>query len=349
MGVGRVSPTRGAWLRDWLVRFLFVSTALQSFDGLVQRAARYHQFGTSGPAATWLPRVWALTVDAIWYAGLLGVQRYGGRDVLSWLMFVVAFGASFGFQVIAATDVPVAAVAPVALLLVLIVMHAPRRAEIEATPASAEKAAGNAGDTAAVAAPVVEDRGGAAPMPAGTGGVPALPARLAMPVDRPPPRRERPMPAGTGKAAVPATRSGGSTVPADPDQAMRAYWAGERAKGCTPGGAELDRVVGRNPDNGAGRKARARYLREEAEGRFTVPAGAVPGPAPATVPAQPFRSGALAARAPAGNAPTSFPPGQARPAGPAAVPVGNGYPARAVVPAALDQFPARDDGETTDA
>jgi hypothetical protein len=349
-----MSPTRGAWLRDWLVRFLFVSTALQSFDGLVQRAARYNQFGTSGPAATWLPRVWALTVDAIWYAGLLGVQRYGGRDVLSWLMFVVAFGASFGFQVIAATDVPVAAVAPVALLLVLIVMHAPRRAEIEATPTSAEETAGNAGDTAAVAAPVVEDRGGAAPMPAGTGGVPAkgaLPARLAMPVDRHPTRRERPPPAGTGNAAVPAARSGGSAVPADPDGAMRAYWAGERAKGRTPGGAELDRVVGRNPDNGAGRKARARYLREEAEGRLAAPAGAVPGPAPATVPAQPFRVGALAARTAAGNAPTSVPPatGQARPAGPASVPAGNGHPARAVVPAALDPFPTRDDGETTDA
>jgi hypothetical protein len=43
---------------------------------------------------------------------------------------------------------------------------------------------------------------------------------------------------------------------------MRRYFAAERAKGRTPSGAELDRLVGRDPRNGAGRKARARYLAE---------------------------------------------------------------------------------------
>ena len=74
------------------------------------------------------------------------------------------------------------------------------------------------------------------------------------------------------------------------DARMRAHWAAERAAGRTPSGAELDRVCGRDPRNGAGRKAPARYLREEAAGRFHAPqpvpvpargsAAAVPGPVP---------------------------------------------------------------------
>ncbi len=348
-----MSPTRAERLRDWLVRFLFASTALQSFDGLVQRAAKYHQFGTPpGAAAEWLPRLWAATVDAIWYAGLLGIQRHGGRDRLSWLMFVVAFGASFGFQVINATDTPVAAVAPVALLLVLIVMHAPRgtRADVESDAAVAAKSStGNLGPANVTTPPAAERRvpGGASDATAAIDHQ-ALPARPAVPGEARPGRREQP--GGAGRQTVPAvpaheTRAGTAH---DPDQMMRAHWAVERSRGRTPSGAELDRVVGRNPDNGAGRKARSRYLREEADGRFTAPTSGVPGPAPASIPAGPVPAGTTAVRAPAGN--TGGLPAAPRPvwpAGPATTPAGNGHPARPVV---LGPFPARrDDRERFDA
>jgi Protein of unknown function (DUF2637) len=83
----------------------------------------------------------------------------------------------------------------------------------------------------------------------------------------------------------------------DADTHMRTHWAAERTAGRTPSGAELDRVCGRNPRNGAGRKARARYLREEAAGRFhapqavpvpaSEPATANSGPGPADGPAAP--------------------------------------------------------------
>jgi len=68
---------------------------------------------------------------------------------------------------------------------------------------------------------------------------------------------------------------------------MRAHWLRERANGRTPSGAELDRHVGRDPANGAGRKARARYLREEAEGRLIAPAPEPPSSAPVPGPAGP--------------------------------------------------------------
>jgi hypothetical protein len=86
---------------------------------------------------------------------------------------------------------------------------------------------------------------------------------------------------GTTGAAhpLPATRGATGTGERDADAAMRACWAAERAAGRTPSGAALDRVCGRDPKNGSGRKARARYLREEAAGRFWAPE-----PAPATEP-----------------------------------------------------------------
>ena len=100
--------------------------------------------------------------------------------------------------------------------------------------------------------------------------------------------------AGTSGTArpVPAAAPGGSgTAAPDADAAMRAWWAAERAAGRTPSGAELDRVCGRDPRNGSGRKARARYLREEAAGRFRTPQ-----PAPTAAPAE---SGLVPDRRPA--------------------------------------------------
>ena len=84
---------------------------------------------------------------------------------------------------------------------------------------------------------------------------------------------------GNGHRPRPASAPGGDERAAD--ARMRAHWAAERAAGRTPSGAELDRVCGRDPRNGAGRKARARYLREEAAGHFHTPG---PGPVPASEP-----------------------------------------------------------------
>jgi len=83
---------------------------------------------------------------------------------------------------------------------------------------------------------------------------------------------------GTARPAPATTPGGTGTSERDADADMRAWWAAERAAGRTPSGAELDRVCGRDPKNGIGRKARARYLREEAAGRFRALA---PGPEPA--------------------------------------------------------------------
>jgi hypothetical protein len=60
---------------------------------------------------------------------------------------------------------------------------------------------------------------------------------------------------------------------------MRRYFAAERAKGRTPSGAELDRLVGRDPRNGAGRKARARYLAETQQPTGETRTALVPAPA----------------------------------------------------------------------
>jgi hypothetical protein len=82
--------------------------------------------------------------------------------------------------------------------------------------------------------------------------------------------------AGTGTARAALATAPGGSGERDADGVMRAWWAAQRAAGRTPSGAELDRVCGRDPRNGSGRKARARYLREEAAGRFWAPQ---PGPA----------------------------------------------------------------------
>ncbi len=109
--------------------------------------------------------------------------------------------------------------------------------------------------------------------------------------------------AGTTSRARPApaiTPGGSGNGERDADAAMRAWWAAERAAGRTPSGAELDRVCGRDPRNGTGRKARARYLREEAAGRFWAPE---PGPAAGTGTGRPPRAAGLPSADPAGSGP----------------------------------------------
>jgi hypothetical protein len=121
------------------------------------------------------------------------------------------------------------------------------------------------------------------------------------------------------------------------DAGMRAWWAAERAAGRTPSGAELDRVCGRDPNNGTGRKARARFLREEAAGRFHAPA--TPPPGLPQAPQGPVPVPTVAA-APAADAPAPDPypgPAPAAPAeperrGPDPAPAGTGNPPRAAGP-----------------
>ena len=128
------------------------------------------------------------------------------------------------------------------------------------------------------------------PAAASDGTVPAVPLPGAAPV-------AVAVPPGSGNGHRPrAVSASGGEEPAA-DVSMRAHWAAERAAGRTPSGAELDRVCGRDPRNGAGRKARARYLREEAAGRFHAPkpvpvpsgdpAAAGSGPIPAADPVRP--------------------------------------------------------------
>ena len=80
-----------------------------------------------------------------------------------------------------------------------------------------------------------------------------------------------------GTAGRSGRRVGVASTPTD--QTMRAYWQAERAKGRTPGGAELARAAGLDPVTGAGRKARRRYLTEEPQ-----PDRSSPAPDPSAVP-----------------------------------------------------------------
>jgi len=150
----------------------------------------------------------------------------------------------------------------------------PDNAAAPATPAQVEapaRSAGNRGPAPATAARLQPS----APVPA----VPAAPPTSGSGNDQHPSGVATPT---TSEAEV--TGATGTTGPApevaaggngsgerDADASMRAHWATARAAGRTPSGAELDRVCGRDPRNGAGRKARARYLREEAAGHFHAP------------------------------------------------------------------------------
>ena len=124
-----------------------------------------------------------------------------------------------------------------------------------------------------------------------------------------------PVPAAPAVAVPPASGNGHRPRPTSPaagderdtDASMRAHWAAARATGRTPSGAELDRVCGRDPRNGAGRKARARYLREEAAGRFHAP---VPVPA-----SRPATADPIPADGPAGAGPVPAPVPAGRPGG----------------------------------
>jgi hypothetical protein len=143
--------------------------------------------------------------------------------------------------------------------------------------------AAGAGSRRSVPASTAPPPGGDTPPPAASDrAVPAVPLAAA-PVAVPPDGGNGHRPASTAVGADPAA-----------DARMRAHWAAERAAGRTPSGAELDRVCGRDPRNGAGRKARARYLREEAAGRFQAPE-----PIPVRVPAS-VLAGTQRAPGPAG-------------------------------------------------
>jgi hypothetical protein len=107
-------------MRRWLVVFLAAAAAVLSFDALRAQAlasgAVHHQA---------LAAVWALVVDGMAAAGVLGV-RSDRRDWRAWIMLLLAFGCSVAFQVLVPPAWLARAVPPVALLLAIVVLELPR-------------------------------------------------------------------------------------------------------------------------------------------------------------------------------------------------------------------------------
>jgi hypothetical protein len=121
-------------MRRWLVVFLAAAAAVLSFDALRAQAlasgAVHHQA---------LAAVWALVVDGMAAAGVLGV-RTDRRDWRAWIMLLLAFTCSVAFQVLVPPAWLARAVRPVALLLAIVVLELPRsrREAAAAVPPSDE-------------------------------------------------------------------------------------------------------------------------------------------------------------------------------------------------------------------
>lgn len=121
--------------RHALVIFLGVGAAVLSFDAL--RAYALDQALVSGviPLHTvaprgWLATLWAIEVDGMAAAGILGIRARRG-DWKAWAMFILALGASLGFQVFALPAIVARAVPPVALALAIVVLELPTQREAE--------------------------------------------------------------------------------------------------------------------------------------------------------------------------------------------------------------------------
>lgn len=118
------------WRRA-LVWFLAAGAAVLSFDAL--RAFALGAPPLAGgviPTRTivgreWLAALWAIEIDAMAAAGILGV-RQDRRDWRAWTMFLLAAVASVGFQVFTLPAVLARAVPPVALFLAIVVLELPR-------------------------------------------------------------------------------------------------------------------------------------------------------------------------------------------------------------------------------
>ncbi len=130
-------------MRRWLVVFLAAAAAVLSFDALRAQAlasgAVHHQA---------LAAVWALVVDGMAAAGVLGV-RTDRRDWRAWTMLLLAFTCSVAFQVLVPPAWLARAVPPVALLLAIVVLELPRSRRDDANArtqgaSSAEVARGGA-------------------------------------------------------------------------------------------------------------------------------------------------------------------------------------------------------------
>jgi hypothetical protein len=130
-------------MRRWLVVFLAAAAAVLSFDALRAQAlasgAVHHQA---------LAAVWALVVDGMAAAGVLGV-RTDRRDWRAWTMLLLAFTCSVAFQVLVPPAWLARAVPPVALLLAIVVLELPRarrdgRVSTSVHTSSAEVAGGGA-------------------------------------------------------------------------------------------------------------------------------------------------------------------------------------------------------------
>jgi hypothetical protein len=107
-------------MRRWLVVFLAVSAAVLSFDALRAQARASGAVHHDALAA-----LWAVTVDGMAAAGILGV-RDDRRDTRAWCMLALAFGASVAFQITTPPAWLARGVPPVALFLAFVVLELPR-------------------------------------------------------------------------------------------------------------------------------------------------------------------------------------------------------------------------------
>jgi hypothetical protein len=118
------------WRRA-LVWVLAAGAAVLSFDALRAYALGAPPLaGGVIPVRTiidreWLAALWALEIDAMAAAGILGA-RQDRRDWRAWSMFVLAAIASVGFQVFTLPAVLARAVPPMALFLAIVVLELPR-------------------------------------------------------------------------------------------------------------------------------------------------------------------------------------------------------------------------------
>jgi hypothetical protein len=138
----RVPPSR------WLVYFLGVNAAILSADALVAYALGPppgQQPGGLGDVASVIPTdtlllprellavLWALEVDGMGFAGLLGIRR-DRVDWRAWLLFGIGAGASIGFQVFHLWPLFGRAVAPVAVVMAALVLEVPTKRARQAGP-----------------------------------------------------------------------------------------------------------------------------------------------------------------------------------------------------------------------
>jgi len=158
------------WRRA-LVWLLAIGAAVLSFDAL-------RAYALGGPALEggvipertilsreWLAALWALEIDAMAAAGILGIGM-NRRDWRAWAMFLLAAVASLGFQVVTPPVELARAVPPVALFLAIVILELRTGGAVAAEPIASRKV--QTPRPSEQAAGSVADLGGHTVVPSGT-------------------------------------------------------------------------------------------------------------------------------------------------------------------------------------